>query len=89
MIGNIIAWVFTGIVALLLVVLCIVLYVNSGDDTPVANTNNIQTPSNPESNSRPDLNTPIINPNVLTPSTPYSGVKTNVNGFSWSNAGDR
>jgi hypothetical protein len=69
----------------------IVFYVFSGDDTPVANTNNIQTPSNPESNSIPYLNTPIINPNALTASTqekPYSGLKTGKYG-TWGDPGDR
>jgi hypothetical protein len=80
------SWVITGVVLFLLFVVFLgILYfiANSGDDTPVAEQNNIQTPSNPESNSTPYLNTPIINPNASTAPTPYIVTRTFNNGFSY------
>jgi len=66
----------------------IYLYVHYSDDKEVAETNNIQTPSNPESNSTLDLDKPIINPNALNASTASKPqydyeLKTNANGFTW------
>jgi archaellum component FlaF (FlaF/FlaG flagellin family) len=85
------SWVITGVVLFLSSVVFLgILYLiaNSGDDTPVANTNNIQTPSNPESNPTLDPDKPIINPNTLNASTQNNSVRTGNKG-SWSLPGDR